>query len=72
MCEYGFDNGSDYAEIWSDSKNGNADEKEIRNMTAAERSANGISKDYEIKLDMAKEIAMIQRNEKGKLKNQHL
>lgn len=70
MCEYGFTNGIDYVEIWSDSKNENATD-EARNMSAAERSARGITKDYEIKLDMAKEIAMIQRNEKGKQARQY-
>ena len=71
MVDYGFNLGSDFIEVWHDSKNGNVTEKEIRSMNANQRSREGISKDYAITIDMAKEISMIQRSEKGKQARQY-
>ncbi len=68
MVEYGFVKNIDYAEIWSDSKNGNA----VEYLGSPQKmSANGYCIDHAIKLDMAKELAMIQRNEKGKQARQY-
>lgn len=52
MKEYGFEENSDYREVM---------DKIVQNPLGGRPST-----DYEITLDMAKEIAMIQRNEKGK------
>lgn len=71
MVDYGFNLGNDFIEVWHDSKNGNVTEKEIRSMNANQRSREGISKDYAITIDMAKEISMIQRSEKGKQARQY-
>ena len=71
MVDYGFNLGSDFIEVWHDSKNGNVTEKEIRSMNANQRSREGISKDYAITIEMAKEISMIQRSEKGKQARQY-
>lgn len=63
MCEYGFDENIDFIEIWSDSKNGNV----VDYLGSPQKmSARGYELNHAIKLDMAKEIAMIQRSEKGK------
>lgn len=53
MCEYGFSEGIDYIEF--------EDKADVQNCTR-----DYIQKNHVIKLDMAKEIAMIQRNERGK------
>lgn len=63
MCEYGFDENLDYIELWSDSKNGNVVDYLG---TPQKMSARGYELNHALKLDMAKEIAMIQRSEKGK------
>lgn len=41
-------------------------------MSVNQRNARGIIIDHEIKLDMAKEIVMIQRSEKGKQARKYL
>lgn len=57
MCEYGFDTGNDYIEVIV--KNG-------------ENSKGGRpATDYQISIDMAKQICMIQRTEKGRLYRQY-
>lgn len=61
MCEYGFSESIDYVEIWSDSKKGIVVEKQG---SSQQMTAKGYSQDHALKLDMAKEISMIQRNEK--------
>lgn len=71
MCEYGFMPNTDYIEVWSDSKNGNVDACSVRGLSPNQRSALGISKDYAISIDMAKEISMIQRTDKGKQARQY-
>lgn len=55
MCEYGFTENQDYRVF-------------VKN---DDKSKGRPSTDYEITLDMAKEIAMIQRNEKGKQARQY-
>lgn len=68
MCEYGFIIDTDYGEYWSDSKNGNA----VEYLGSPQiMSARGYNIQHAIKLDMAKEIAMIQRSEKGKQARQY-
>ncbi|MFQ9922056.1 MAG: phage antirepressor KilAC domain-containing protein [Beduini sp.] len=57
MCEYGFTDLVDYRAITQ------------KRVTAQNNETTYI--DHEITLDMAKEIAMIQRNEKGKLARQY-
>ena len=56
MCEYGFNENVDYRVIVKNDEN---------------PLGGRPSTDYEISLDMAKEIAMIQRNEKGKQARQY-
>ncbi|MFQ6793810.1 MAG: phage antirepressor KilAC domain-containing protein [Thomasclavelia sp.] len=56
MCEYGFNENTDYRVIVKNDEN---------------PLGGRPSTDYEISLDMAKEIAMIQRNEKGKEARQY-
>lgn len=53
MCEYGFNENQDYTTI-------------IEEVDAQKRARTYEQKNHIINLDMAKEIAMIQRNEKGK------
>lgn len=67
MCEYGFTE-NDYTVMWSDSKNGNAVEfeKNVQYM-----SAKGFTMDAQISVDMAKQICMIQRSEKGRQYRQY-
>ncbi|WP_315168742.1 antA/AntB antirepressor family protein [Metaclostridioides mangenotii] len=68
MCEYGFIKDTDYGEFWSDSKNGNA----VEYLGSPQKmSAMGYIIQHAIKLDMAKEIAMIQRSERGKQARQY-
>ena len=63
MIEYGFEKDIDFYELWSDSKNGNA----VEYLGSPQKmSANGYELDYIITIDMAKELSMIQRTEKGK------
>lgn len=57
MIEYGFDENIDYRTVGQKCPIANGGYQEIN--------------DHEIKLDMAKEIAMIQRNEKGKMARQY-
>lgn len=52
MCDYGFEEGMDYIAITQ------------KRVTAQGNETT--YKDYQITIDMAKEIAMLQRNEKGK------
>lgn len=67
MCEYGFTD-SDYSVVWSDSKNGNAVEFE---KSAQFMSAKGYTMDAQITVDMAKQICMLQRTDKGKQYRQY-
>lgn len=57
MAEYGFDENIDYREVM---------DKKVQNPLGGRPST-----DYEISLDMAKEIAMLQRNERGKQARQY-
>lgn len=57
MAEYGFNENLDYREVM---------DKKVQNPQGGRPLT-----DYEITLDMAKEIAMIQRNEKGKQARQY-
>lgn len=57
MVEYGFNENLDYREVM---------DKKVQNPQGGRPAT-----DYEITLDMAKEIAMIQRNEKGKQARQY-
>lgn len=63
MCCYGFNEEIDYTMIWSDSKKGNAVEYLGSHQKMA---ANGYELDHGVTVDMAKEISMIQRSDKGK------
>lgn len=67
MCEYGFTE-SDYMITWSDSKNGNVIEFE---KSAQYMSSKGYVMDAQISVEMAKQICMIQRSEKGKQYRQY-
>lgn len=58
MCEYGFSENVDYVEI--------VERADVQNCSRAYEQKN-----HAIKLDMAKEIAMIQRNENGKKVRQY-
>lgn len=69
MVEYGFTKDVDFTEIWSDSKNGNAVDFE---KSAQYMSSKGYVVNHILKLDMAKEIAMIQRTPEGKAIRQYL
>lgn len=63
MIGYGFEENVDYTTYWSDSKNGNA----VEYLGSPQKmSAKGYTKEYIITIDMAKELSMIQRTEKGK------
>lgn len=63
MIEYGFDENIDFTILWSDSKNGNA----IEYLGSPQKmSALGYEQEYIISIDMAKEISMIQRTNKGR------
>lgn len=58
MCEYGFEKKIDYFEI-------------VEKVSAQKRARTYEQVNHILKLDMAKEIAMIQRNEKGKQYRQY-
>lgn len=58
MCEYGFIENVDYVEI--------VEKADVQNCSRTYEQKN-----HAIKLDMAKEIAMIQRNENGKMVRQY-
>lgn len=58
MCEYGFEKNIDYFEI-------------VEKVSAQKRARTYEQVNHILKLDMAKEIAMIQRNEKGKQYRQY-
>lgn len=63
MCEYGFEEEIDYIEFWSDSKSGNA----VEYLGSPQKmSAMGYEINHAIKIDMAKEICMLQRTEEGR------
>lgn len=71
MCEYGFNNNIDYC-ITYQNKDGNVVKNDyVEKLTNNQMSRMGISINHAIKLDMAKEIAMIQRNERGKKVRQY-
>ncbi len=57
MCEYGFTSNVDFAEVM---------DKNVQNPKGGRPST-----DYQITIDMAKEISMLQRNEKGKQARQY-
>ncbi|WP_431030082.1 phage antirepressor KilAC domain-containing protein [Lysinibacillus sp. LZ02] len=68
MADYGFVEGVDFTEIWSDSKNGMA----VKQLGSSQQmAARGYQIDHEMTIDMAKEISMIQRNERGKQARQY-
>lgn len=60
MCEYGFDFGTDFNPLKIE---------QVRN--EGNREVKRELQDYQITIDMAKEIAMLQRNEKGKEARQY-
>ena len=61
--KYCFKENIDFTILWSDSKNGNAVEF---NGNANSMSAKGYIKEYIITLDMAKELSMVENNDKGR------
>ena len=63
MKEYGFSENLDYSVKWSDSKNGNAVKFE---KSSQYMSSKGYLMDACISVDMAKQICMIQRTDKGR------
>ena len=66
MCEYGFAENIDYKTIYQDREGNVLKNEYAEKLSKNQMSARGISINHAIKLDMAKEIAMIQRNERGK------
>lgn len=64
MLEYGFEEGEDFNVIWGDSKNGSL---AITVFEPIKMGQLGYQCDYILKLDIAKEICMIQKNDKGKI-----
>lgn len=60
MCEYGFTEGTDFNPV-----------KNVRVQREGSRSVSREIDDAAITIDMAKEICMIQRNEKGKIARQY-
>lgn len=68
MSEYGFVENQDFVSVWSDSKTGNG----VEYLGSPQKmSARGYELDHAMKLDIAKEIAMLQRNEKGRQVRQY-
>lgn len=68
MIDYGFEEKVDFIEFWSEPNFGNA----VEYLGSHQKmTANGYSIEHALKLDMAKEISMIQRNEKGKQARQY-
>ena len=61
---YCFEENDDYQEIWNGTESG--DVKEY-NGSSNSMVKLGYKKDYILKLDMAKEISMIENNEKGRM-----
>lgn len=72
MVEYGFDESIDYVVRYYDKYFNEVKNDVAENMSVNQRNARGIIIDHEIKLDMAKEIVMIQRSEKGKQARKYL
>lgn len=68
MKEYGFMENADYSIKWSDSKNGNAVSFEKNSQYM---SSKGYLMDADISVDMAKQICMIQRSDKGRQYRQY-
>ncbi len=66
MCEYGFKENEDYCVVYQDKKGNVLKNEYAQEMNKNQMSANGISINHAMKLDMAKEIAMLQRTDKGK------
>ncbi|GAB3324370.1 hypothetical protein GCM10027299_21620 [Larkinella ripae] len=64
MFEYGFEVGKDYQILYV-TKNGDVDNQAVKHSPQT-RSMLGISVDYALMMDCAKEIAMIQRSEIGR------
>ena len=67
--KYDFEENEDFVIEYSVSKNGNANfsEEEIKSMSPQKRSSYGISEEYKLTISMAKELAMVENNENGKL-----
>lgn len=63
MIDFGFDENVDFTTFWSDPESGVVVEY---NGNVKSMNAKGYRIDYVLKLDMAKEICMVQRNELGK------
>ena len=62
--KYGFEEGIDFAIIWSDTKNGDAVEF---NGNVNSMVAKGCNINYILKLSMAKELSMVENNDKGSI-----
>lgn len=60
MCEYGFAQGTDFNPVKNDRVQIEGDRRVVRNVD-----------DAAVTIDMAKEICMLQRNEKGKMARQY-
>lgn len=61
--KYGFEENSDFTTIWNDTKTGDVG---IYNGNSNSMVKQGFSVDYILRLDMAKELSMVENNEKGK------
>lgn len=71
MSQYGFTQNEDYITCYYDKNLSEVKNDDAEKMSPNQRSAKSIITDHAIKLDMAKEIAMIQRNDKGKQARQY-